>query len=223
MNAASQLNTQLSQPQQDNWAIDSTPQVLTKIFDPAINLAVLERTPAEKVVDYCQQLAIARPQLSIRRAISSKNITAQLTQLLPPLNHRDTFVEDLGWLVDMYAYLFDLEEVGLRLQVLDKAMCPRFHVDKLGCRLVTTYTGVATEWLADNCVDRSKLGRGSQGKSDACSGLIAKGSQIQQVTATDVVLLKGEGWFDNQGGGIVHRSPAVPAGETRLVATLDFA
>ena len=57
----------------------------------------------------------------------------------------------------MYCYLFELNEIGLSLRVLDKAMCPRFHVDHVPCRLITTYTGVTTQWLPHTSVDRSKL------------------------------------------------------------------
>ena len=64
---------------------------------------------------------------------------------------------DIKNLVDMYCYLFELNEIGLSLRVLDKAMCPRFHVDHVPCRLITTYTGVTTQWLPHTSVDRSKF------------------------------------------------------------------
>ncbi len=48
--------------------------------------------------------------------------------------------------------------VGLRLRVLDKAMCPRFHVDHVPVRLITTYAGVGSEWLAEGAMDRRQLG-----------------------------------------------------------------
>ena len=118
--------------------------------------------------------------------------------------------------------LFDLGKVGLRLTVLDKAMCPRFHVDKVLCRLVTTYQGSATEWLPHNVVDREKLGHGSEGKPDEQSGLFPKLGDIQQLTVGDVALLKGEGWEGKEGAGLVHRSPSLSAGEGRLLLTLDI-
>ena len=37
-----------------------------------------------------------------------------------------------------------------------------------------------------------------------------------------VAVLKGEGWRGNQYAGLVHRSPAIPQGESRLLLTLDF-
>ncbi|MCY7293820.1 DUF1826 domain-containing protein [Alteromonas sp. a30] len=79
----------------------------------------------------------------------------------------------------MFGFLFGLEEVGLRLSVLDKAMCPRFHVDKVPFRLVTTYSGIGSQWLPNEQVNREKLGHGSKGLSDAELGLYASSDCIQ--------------------------------------------
>jgi len=106
--------------------------------------------------------------------------------------------------------------------VLDKAMCPKFHVDRVPCRLLTTFQGIATEWLPHNKVNRDKLGPGSQGKADSESGLYTSPEDIQQLQAGHVALLKGELWEGNENAGLVHRSPAVPNGERRLLLTLDF-
>jgi hypothetical protein len=140
--------------------------------------------------------------------------------------------KDIAQLVDMFCCLFDLKRAGLRLTVLDRAMCPRFHVDKVPCRLVTTYQGIATEWLPHQCVDRSKLGFGNEGMSDEKSGLFQQSEDIQRLYKGEVALLKGEGWEGNEGAGLVHRSPSMSASnqsiwantasESRLLLTLDF-
>ena len=122
----------------------------------------------------------------------------------------------------MFCCLFELEEVGLRLAVLNQAMCPRFHFDQVPCRLVTTYHGIATQWLENDAVDRSKLGRGSNGQPDSASGLYNDESDIQQMSAGDVALLKGERWSGNENRGLVHRSPVTSSEEVRLLLTIDF-
>ena len=106
--------------------------------------------------------------------------------------------------------------------VLDRSMCPKFHVDKVPCRLVTTLSGIATQWLDHQVVDRDKLGAGSNGLPDEESGLFERQSHINQLSVGDVALLKGEGWFDNEGAGLVHRSPALNSNDRRLLLTLDF-
>ncbi|MEG3766982.1 DUF1826 domain-containing protein [Alteromonas sp. 14N.309.X.WAT.G.H12] len=38
---------------------------------------------------------------------------------------------------------------GLRLAALNQAMCPMFHMDNIPVRRITTYTGPATQWVAN--------------------------------------------------------------------------
>ena len=101
-------------------------------------------------------------------------------------------------------------------------MCPRFHVDWVPCRLITTYLGVATEWLPHNDADRSKLGTGNMGKPDELSDLFDSSSAIKQLNCGDIALLKGEIWENNEGAGLIHRSPQLSGGSRRLLLTIDF-
>lgn len=207
----------------DNSAVGDSPEVLTRIYEQQINIAVLKRTLNHEVTHYCQELVRSRPSFNLRIVINAENPSRALKESLPELTGTSAFTEDLALLMEMYACLFDLDEIGIRLQVLDRAMCPRFHTDRLGCRLVSTYLGPGTEWLQNHLLDRTKLGPGSMGSSDEESGLIADDGCIQQVSTGDIVLLKGEGWYDNEGLGAVHRSPAVMHNEKRIVVTMDFA
>jgi len=101
-------------------------------------------------------------------------------------------------------------------------MCPKFHVDRIPCRLATTYQGVATDWLPHEQVDRSKLGHGSDGKADDESGLFNSVADIQHLQCGDVALLKGDLWEGNEGAGLVHRSPDITDNACRLLLTIDF-
>ena len=206
-----------------NSAFGADANTLTRIYEESINIAVFQRTPSDAVISYAKQLIHERPAFRFRTIIEHQSAKESIASLLPDIQGKDDFVEDLYLLTDMYACLFDLKEVGIRLEAADKASCPRFHTDKLGCRLISTYLGEGTEWLANAHVDRSKLGRGSGGLKDSESGLLKPEHQIQQVNAGDVVLLKGEGWINNEEHGIVHRSPTVAQGHRRLVVTMDFA
>ncbi len=197
------------------------PKVLADIYQEDINIAIWQRTTGERLDDAVEELLAASPQFQTAMAVSPDRAHAQVSEATggtAPTELADNIAE----LVDMFCYLFGLKRAGLRLATLSRAMCPRFHVDRVPCRLVTTYHGVATEWLPHQAVDRSKLGPGSNGQSDLASGLFADESDIQRLTCGDVALLKGELWTGNEDAGLVHRSPAVPAGENRLLLTLDF-
>ncbi len=162
------------------------------------------------------------PNFSSLLTVSPESALTQLLNVLGSPEYQP-LAEDMAELVDMYCCLFDLERAGLRLTVLNRAMCPKFHVDGVACRLVCTYKGSATQWLPHDVVDRSKLGRGSIGLTDAESGLYQCESDIQKLSCGDVALIKGESWPNNKGAGLVHRSPALKQGERRVLLTLDFA
>ena len=122
----------------------------------------------------------------------------------------------------MFCKLFDQKKLWLRLDGIDHPMCPRFHTDKIKCRLVTTYVGPGTQWLPHNLVDRKKLGFGNDGKPDDQSGLFQSKQDIKQLDRGHVALLKGESWEGNEGAGVVHRSPHSEGNYKRLYLTIDF-
>ena len=124
------------------------------------------------------------------------------------------FIADLSWLVRAFACLLGARRIGLRLRVLDKAMCPRFHVDHVPVRLITTYAGIGSQWLMEGAMDRRQLGKPDAEPQD--------NSLIGQIASGDVALLKGEKWHGNEGFGLIHRSPQLAAGERRLILTLDW-
>jgi hypothetical protein len=202
-----------------------TPEAFTDIYRDDTNIAIWQRKLSEELVLAVDEILKTGARVKIAEAVTAKSVHSTLSNALGDTNAVRRLSDDITLLVDMFCCLFDLKEVGLRLTALDRAMCPRFHFDRIPCRLVTTYHGIATEWLPHQLVDRSKLGAGNQGRSDEQSGLFDSTDDIRQLSEGDVALLKGEFWHDNEGAGLVHRSPVQPEGlltERRLLLTLDF-
>ncbi|MEZ8122463.1 DUF1826 domain-containing protein [Vibrio splendidus] len=197
------------------------PTVLADIYQSDINIAVWQRQFDEDLTMAISEFIASNPSFSKSISLSPDKAYDKL-EFATDGTASKALLENMAELVDMFCCLFDLEEVGLRLAVLNKAMCPRFHFDQVPCRLVTTYHGVATQWLSNDLVDRSKLGRGANGQPDSASGLYNHESDIQQLSSCDVALLKGERWSGNENAGLVHRSPVTSPNETRLLLTLDF-
>jgi hypothetical protein len=100
-------------------------------------------------------------------------------------------------------------------------MCPKFHVDKVPCRLITTYTGAATEWLPHDPVNWRILGSNVPTIVGSEPG-ICESDDIEILETGAVALLKGESWEGNEGCGLVHRSPNIAEGSKRLLLTIDF-
>lgn len=196
--------------------------ILTDIYKEEVNIAIWKNKLSSDIINDVQEEIRNPDRLSVVITAEPKDIAEKLADSSTSLNKKRALCNHIALLVDMFSTLFELKRVGLRLTKLDRAMCPKFHVDKVPCRLVTTFSGEATQWLPHTNVDHSKLGSGSQGLSDETSGIMTSISDIQQLQAGDVALLKGEGWYNNIGGGLVHRSPKLKTNDSRLLLTLDF-
>lgn len=197
------------------------PGVLTDIYLEQSNMVIWKRELSETLKNSVDAFIKSNPNFQASMTVTPQTVLSSLSESLGDSAQLE-LRENVAQLVEMFCYLFELKRAGLRLTVLNRAMCPKFHIDRIPCRLVTTFQGIATEWLPHQAVDRQKLGLGSNGKLDSESGLYKTANDIQQLNCGEVALLKGELWEGNENAGLVHRSPALPAGESRLLLTLDF-
>ena len=197
-------------------------EILTDIYNSHCNIAVWQR---HQQLSFSQAIAKdlqVNRLMDVNSQVRVDHIIEDIGEIAHDREYGEQLREYIAQSIDMFCLLFDCKKVGLRLTTLTQAMCPRFHVDKVPCRLVTTFAGAGTEWIAHENVHRSKLGHGSGGKKDHASGLYSDASVIQQLQSGDVALLKGETWYGNEGAGLVHRSPAINADDPRLLLTIDF-
>lgn len=193
---------------------------LPEIYQDDVNMAIWNRSLDPLLHASVAHLVETDPGFQIGLMTTPRSVYKSLVKALPD-SDTDVLAEDVACLVDMFSYLFEVERVGLRLTVLRGAMCPRFHVDKVPCRLISTYVGPGTQWLEHQTVDRSKLGPSACPESDHQRGTYTSEQDIRVVQSGAVGLLKGEAWDGNEGAGLVHRSPSVE-GASRLLLTLDF-
>ncbi|WP_166221997.1 DUF1826 domain-containing protein [Pseudomonas atagonensis] len=196
-----------------------TPNDLTRILDDEINLAVWQRQLPLHIADFANLLLSLDEPLAESLCLELADEEAEpdlcgLASGFRDLEGYDGFIADLKWMVSAFACLLGARRMGLRLRVLDKAMCPRFHVDHVPVRLITTYAGAGSQWLKEGAMDRQQLGQANAEPQDA--------AQIQQLNSGEVALLKGEKWRGNEGFGLIHRSPQLAQGERRLMLTLDW-
>lgn len=194
-------------------------EVLTEVLHDDVNLAVWQRRLPAQIEDFATALlAQGEPlahamTLELPRADSEPSLDGLLARYAD-LPGQAAFLADVAWLVRAYACLLDARRIGLRLRALEQAMCPRFHVDHVPLRLISSYAGVGSQWLEEGVMARGRLGQVSAEPQDA--------ALIQQLQAGHVALAKGEKWQGNEGRGLIHRSPQPPAGERRLLLTLDW-
>ncbi|MBL4631613.1 MAG: DUF1826 domain-containing protein [Paraglaciecola sp.] len=199
----------------------SEPSILTDIYDESVNLALWQRHLSNEVKVDVTKFINTAAQLDRSTFIRAHHIEDDVRDALRATTLGDVFISNTSELLDMFCTLFDLDQVGFRIRLLALPMCPRFHIDRVPCRLVSTFSGQGTQWLDSNNIDRSKLGHGSKGLDDSDSGLYPSDANIKSATAGDVVLLKGSAWLGNENTAVVHRSPPCRSGEKRLLMTLD--
>jgi len=176
---------------QTRWG--EQPDVLADIYREDTNMVVWQRQLSSTLQQSLGAFTVSNPSFKTSMTVTPDNALNSLREVLGPFNQNE-LCQNIAELVEMFCLLFELERTGLRLSVLDHAMCPKFHVDQVPCRLVTTYHGIATQWLPQHKANREKLGHGSQGLADEASGLYQHNQDIQQLNCGEIALLKGERW-----------------------------
>jgi len=109
-----------------------------------------------------------------------------------------TLADDVAVLARGFLIQFGVPEASLRVEVVDKATCPKFHCDSIRVRLVATCHGPATEYV----------------RADAPG-------EVRAAPSPSLVFLKGHK-HPGHADAVHHRSPPVPPGERRLCVILDF-
>ncbi|MFK9002668.1 DUF1826 domain-containing protein [Pseudomonas pergaminensis] len=194
-----------------------TPLALSDILEDGINLAVWQRQLPLHIAEFGALLVALNEPLADSMVVELNDEDAVpnlqgLASSCRDLEGYEGFIADVSWLVSAFACLLGAKCIGVRLRLLDKAMCPRFHVDHVPVRLITTYAGVGSQWLREGVMDRRRLSQPDAEPSD----------KIEQFHCGEVALLKGTKWQGNEGYGLIHRSPALKADERRLILTLDW-
>ncbi len=95
-------------------------------------------------------------------------------------------------------------------------MCPLFHEDNIQIRLITTLSGVGTQWLADKDVLRKNLAKGGN------KSIIKEGAVLRQLKPMQIAIMKGK--KNGTSLGLVHRSPPInPCDKNpRLIVRFDL-
>ena len=109
---------------------------LAEIFQPNCQIAVVARSPVPQIDTY---LAGAIKAMANGFRLSLKSGESLPLSTLPFYPGREAFAADINQLIELFGDLLGCPMIGLRLEILIQAMCPRFHVDNTGIRLLCTY------------------------------------------------------------------------------------
>lgn len=197
---------------------------LAEIRETQTALVIWQRALSSPLRRWIEGLAPeALPHFRIR--VSTSDIRAALEHELENAGHsasamRDAFIEDVAALAVTYAEITGSDQVDLRLERIEHDACWKFHRDMVKARLLTTYRGVSTEWVAPDHAER------------AIAEQTAYSGPLERLETEEVAIFKGAAKKPENGPnhkpdhrpdqGIVHRSPPIQGtGETRLLLCLN--
>jgi hypothetical protein len=204
----------------ENAHIGNNIDCLDSIHRPEINLAIWKRNSLtfKVVANEILATSFSRAQFIYDRADPIDLIGAYLDEMVDVKSESALLLwTDIMNLADRVLRLCSDQEIGIGLERIRHDNCTSYHVDKLGLRLLCTYSGEATHWVGNNNVNRNYLGQNDN------DNVIRNWNQIQVMAQGWVGVFKGEKYIGNEGLGIVHRSPEISKKDNaeRLLLRID--
>lgn len=196
----------------DIVAQEDCPRVLERIHEPGLEMAVWRRALPDLAV-WLDGLADDRlPEARI--LVDAGGTEPAIAAMLAGMANAAGLAEDIGLLVRLFGRIAGEEKVDLRLDPIAGDGCWKFHRDCVRLRLLVTYRGPGTQWVAP------------ADSTAALAGQRAYAGPLRHLGRFDVALFKGE--RAGAGSGIVHRSPPAamragrfPDGRARLLLCLN--
>jgi len=212
-------------------ALETKPFVLARteaglaaIDQRGVNLALWERPLPRRFLGWLEDITASH---SIERRATLRRRDLDVSVLLadlPSTRGREALADDIHAVVRLFTRLRGVVAVEASLAVVVGDKCRKFHADWKPLRLVCTYAGPGTEWVANAAVRRDALMSETHDMDAANRATVPDPRDVRHANPGDVVVLKGERYRGNAGNGAVHRSPPIEAsGKRRLVLTLDMA
>lgn len=196
--------------------ISDTIEVLDAINNPHCNLSIWNREISHEMKSYIDILV----QKNFTSQSKKDELNGSLRELLASLPYSShlgyqEFIQDIQLLYGFMQQLSGNPNPKIHLALIHQTQCPLFHVDFNHLRLICTYKGKGTQWIDEENSDRRHLGCGRNEE------VVKDTNLIHQTKQTSVAILKGERFPGNMGYGIIHKSPELEEGESRLFLRIE--
>jgi len=204
-------------------AIGQRADILQTILEPDVQLAIWTRGASSQIRDEVEQAgldALRDLRVPLQGQPSEQDLSALVAAAGADIDRCRAWVADmaqlLGYFFGLLAPLKTPHSVRLRIESPADDACRRFHVDRSRLRLLCTYRGPGTEWLAEDQVDRHALATHQPNER------ILRFGEPRRLEPFWVAVMKGDHLPGNAGRGLVHRSPPIAGtGRRRLLFCLD--
>jgi len=189
--------------------VSRSPDILWKWRDADVELALWQRTwdpGLVKALDALPMVALPR----FRVVSTPEGIHQSIRQLVSGVDESpllSALVSDVEALTARFASVTGIEEITVRLDVIDNDACSLFHRDRAYARLLTTYLGPGTIWVPPTC--QAKALKDQQFYS----------GPVHEMARFAVGIFHGS---LSSSPGLVHRSPRLAgSGQSRLLLCLN--
>lgn len=179
---------------------------LARVAERGTSLAVWQRDVPEGLCRYLDELPIDALPTETRTIASSQSrvaVAGFLAQLWPePTLGRQLLCHDVSNLVEEFAGLTGARRIRITIDGDYRNANPTYRAFDKRLRMVTSYRGMAMDWLPNEVVDRDLLESGD-------NGLICDDPNAQhRIGRFEVAMLKGEKFSGQAGLGLVCCDPA---------------
>jgi hypothetical protein len=120
---------------------------------------------------------------------------------------REWLTRDLSLLVARFMDVTQSTRVRVSFGAVRTDQCRKFHVDYVRFRLITTYSGLGTQWVVEEGVRRDALGRPVEDPHVANEQIVRREEDVRHARPGEVLLMKGA--LHPCRRGVVHRSPPI--------------
>ena len=216
------LSQRVQVPGAGPWRTSLEVAVLGQLQQHDVNLVSWRRElPAnldEQLVEWALRFPARFDQIV---SMPSYDLSAAVHGLAEPA--RTWLTTDIAVLLAQLAHLANAPRLRVSFGAVRTNQCPKFHVDYVRYRLMTTYTGPGTEWVPDDAVRREALNHPVECPREANKEIVRDASAVRHGAVGEVLVMKGA--RHETGRGAVHRSPPIEGtGQLRvalIASTVD--
>ncbi|CAL2075698.1 DUF1826 domain-containing protein [Tenacibaculum sp. 190524A02b] len=195
-----------------NWITGTTPDILKKIHQKDINVAIYNRN-----IDSLQEEInnLLKQDISVIGSGSISNILNEVAKIITPNKFYLTYKDIKNSLI-LFSKVTGTNSFQLLIETINTNMCRKFHTDVNDLRMLCTYSGPGTLWLTEDNINRKALDTYKANES-----IVINENNIQQAQTGAVIILKGS-VYKEKTKAAVHRSPTIEEnGEKRILLRID--
>lgn len=195
-----------------NAEIGTSTGVLDQIHQSGKNIVIYQRDTSI-LNDTIQR--VVQQNIEFRSTGTTDAIERELKALFHS-GKNQLIIQDILELLRLFKEITKANSFRLFLATINTNMCRKFHTDVNSLRMLCTYTGPGTLWVAEEG-DHGNTTQNNQSSQDE----LPCQSMINQVDTGNVVILKGALYPD--GNPVLHRSPTIETtGQKRLLLRIDI-